>query len=93
MMQFTTSPDILKDIEVSILLNLHVPFNINTNFPFFHVPKSLHQGSPLEAEGSNEHVDTNTAESIFLQKGHQETKSNKYHHMDILKDWRENMSA
>ena len=71
---------------MSVLVNSHVPFDINMNFPSLHVPKSLHQCSPLETEGSNEHVDTNTAESIFLQKGHQETKSNKYHHMDILKD-------
>lgn len=71
---------------MSILENSQVPFDINMNFSSLCVQKSLNQGSPLETEGSNEHVDTNTAESIFLQKGHQETKSNKYHHMDILKD-------
>lgn len=71
---------------MSVLVNSRVPVAVNMNFPFLHVPKSLHQGSPLETKGSKEHADTNTAESIFLQKGHQETKANKYHHMDVLKD-------
>lgn len=45
---------------------------------------ALHQQRPLEAEGCNEEVETHGTEAMSLQEGHQETKANKDHHMDIL---------
>ena len=49
---------------------------------------ALHQQRPLEAEGCDEEVETHSAKAVSLKKSHQEAKSNKDHHMDILKTYR-----
>lgn len=51
------------------------------------VEPALHQQRPLEAEGCDEEVVTNRAEAVALKERHQEAKSNKDHHMDILETW------
>lgn len=48
------------------------------------VKKALHNRTPLEAQSSKKEVETHTTETIFLQKGHEEAKPNKYHDMHIL---------
>lgn len=54
------------------------------------VEPALHQQGPLEAEGCDQEVETHCAEAVALQKCHQEAKSHKYHHMDILETCKTN---
>lgn len=48
------------------------------------VQDSPYKSAPLEAQRSNEQIDTHTTETIFLQEGHKEAKPNEYHNMHIL---------
>lgn len=48
------------------------------------VEPALHQQRPLEAKGCDEEVETHSAEAVALKKRHEEAKSNKDHHVDIL---------
>ena len=43
-------------------------------------------GGPLDGKRRHQHVEGDAAETIATQKRHQETKTNEYHHMDILED-------
>lgn len=52
------------------------------------MPEALHQKAPLQAEGSQEQVDTHAAESISLQESHEEAKADEDHDVDILKHCR-----
>lgn len=52
------------------------------------VEPALHQQGPLEAEGCDQEVKTHCAETVALQKCHQEAKPNKYHYMDILETYK-----
>lgn len=47
---------------------------------------STGQRGPLEHKSSDEHVQSNAAEPIALQEGHQKTKTNEHHHVDVLED-------
>ncbi len=49
------------------------------------MPESLHEETPLQAEGSQKHVDAHAAEPVSLQEGHQEPKTDEYHDVNILK--------
>lgn len=53
-----------------------------------HVPDSLHEEAPLQAEGSQEQVDSHAAEPILLEERHQEAKADEDHDVDVLKHWR-----
>ena len=44
-------------------------------------------GGPLDGKRRHQHVESDAAETIATQERHQETKTNEYHHMDILEDW------
>lgn len=50
---------------------------------------ALHEQSPLDPESSDQEVEPHAAEAVTLQEGHEETKSNKDHHMHVLEAWRE----
>lgn len=45
-------------------------------------------GRPLDGKGGHQQVETHTAVAIATEEGHEKTEPNKYHDMDILKDWR-----
>lgn len=53
------------------------------------VEPALHEKSPLQAEGGDQEVESHTTEAVAFQEGHEETKSNKDHDMDVLEAWRE----
>lgn len=63
-------------------------FDSNVKFLSVHVQDPLYNGAPLEAQGSNEEVDADTAEAIFSQEGHEEAEPSKYHNMHISEDCR-----
>lgn len=72
-----------------MIINLNDTELFNPNFDLAisvvqRAEPALHQQGPLEAEGCDQKVKTNGAEAVALQKCHQEAKSHKYHHMDIL---------
>lgn len=48
------------------------------------VEPALHEESPLETKGSNQKVESHTAEAVAFQEGHEKTKSNKDHDVDVL---------
>lgn len=50
---------------------------------------ALHEQSPLESKSSDQEVESYAAEAVPFQEGHEETKSNKDHHMHVLEAWRE----
>lgn len=58
-----------------------------------HVPEVLEEKTPLQTKGGQQQVDAHTAETISLQKGHQETKANEDHHVYILKHWNQCMKS
>ena len=41
---------------------------------------------PLQNEGSDQHVETDAAETVPLEKRHQKTKADEHHHVNVLKD-------
>lgn len=53
------------------------------------VEPALHEQSPLDSESSDEEAEPHAAKAVTFQEGHEETKSNKDHHMHILEAWRE----
>lgn len=78
---------ILKSGRVIINMSNTELFNANFDLAIAVVQRvepALHQQGPLEAESCDQEVETHGAKAIALQKCHQETKSHKYHHMDIL---------
>lgn len=52
------------------------------------MPDALHEEAPLQPKGSQEQVDTHTAEPISLEEGHKEPEANEDHDVDILKHWK-----
>lgn len=48
------------------------------------VEPALHEESPLQAEGGYQEVETHSSKAVAFQEGHEETKPNKDHDMDIL---------
>lgn len=48
------------------------------------VEPALHEKSPLQTEGGNQEVEAYTTEAVAFQEGHEETKSNEDHDMDVL---------
>lgn len=53
------------------------------------VEPALHKQCPLEAEGSDEEVETHSTKAVPLEERHQKAKPNEDHHMDILETWEE----
>lgn len=53
------------------------------------VEPALHEESPLHTKSSDQEVESYTTEAVAFQEGHEKTKSNKDHDMDILEAWRE----
>lgn len=49
---------------------------------------ALHEKRPLQAERGDQEVEAHAAVAVAFQKGHEETKSNKDHHMDVLETCR-----
>lgn len=45
-------------------------------------------GGPLDCQHCHEHVECDAPVSIPTQKSHQKSKTNKYHHMNILKNYK-----
>lgn len=45
---------------------------------------ALHEQRPLDTESSDQEVESDTAEAVTLQEGHEETESNEDHHMHVL---------
>merc|ERR1719419_51130 len=48
------------------------------------VEPALHEKSPLQTKGGNQEVEAHSTEAVAFQEGHEETKSNKDHDVDIL---------
>ena len=48
------------------------------------VEEPTDQDGPLDAEGGDHHVQGDSGQPVLLQEGHQESKPNENHHMDIL---------
>lgn len=53
---------------------------------------ALHEKSPLQTKGSDQEVEANPTEAVAFQEGHEETKSNKDHDMDVLETWRKKIT-
>ncbi|TNN87424.1 hypothetical protein EYF80_002141 [Liparis tanakae] len=53
------------------------------------VEPALHEKSPLHTEGSDQEVEAHATEAVAFQEGHEETKPDKDHDMDVLEAWRE----
>lgn len=85
-------PDQVCDIKIRVCGDKYTePFNPDFDLAIGVVQRmepALHQQGPLEAEGCDQEVETHCAETVALQKCHQEAKSNKYHHMDILEAYK-----
>lgn len=85
-------PDQVCDIKIRVRGDKYTePFNPDFDLAIGVVQRmepALHQQGPLEAEGCDQEVETHCAETVALQKCHQEAKSNKYHHMDILETYK-----
>ncbi len=52
------------------------------------VKPALHEKSPLQTKGGDEEVESDSAEAVALQEGHEKAKTHKDHHMHILKTCR-----
>lgn len=52
------------------------------------VEPALHEESPLQPKGCDQEVKAHGAETVTFQEGHEETKANKDHDVDILEAWR-----
>ena len=65
------------------------PGKADTNSEIRGLPDEFKQsggdGGPLGGKGSNEEIETNTPVAMTTKKGHQKSKSDKYHDMDVLK--------
>lgn len=69
-----------------------LPLYSNIDFPggvVEGVEPALHEQSPLQAKGGDQEVEAHTTKTVAFQEGHEETKSNKDHDMDVLEAWRE----
>lgn len=65
----------------------HLPLHSDGDLPSLGVQgvePALHEKSPLEAEGSDQEVESHSAEAVAFEEGHEEAESNKDHHVDIL---------
>lgn len=70
----------------------HLPLYSNVDFSgagVEGVEPALHEKSPLQTKGGNQEVEAHSTEAVAFQEGHEETKSNKDHDMDVLEAWRE----
>ena len=70
--------------RVRYLVLKYLRCNVDDNFSVLHVEEATKENVPLQDEASNNHVQTNSRESIALEKGHQETKTNEDHNVHIL---------
>lgn len=52
------------------------------------VEPALHEQSPLQAEGGDQEVEAHAAKTVALQEGHEESKPNEDHDMDVLETCR-----
>lgn len=59
--------------------------DVDFDLAVIQVPETLHEEAPLQPKGSQEQVDTHTAEPISLEEGHKEPEANEDHDVDILK--------
>lgn len=50
---------------------------------------ALHEKSPLQTKGGDQEVEAHSTEAVAFQEGHEESKSNKDHHVDILETCQE----
>lgn len=67
-----------------------LPFDSDVDLPGGRVEgvePALHEQSPLKPEGGDEEVEAHSAKAVALQERHEEAKSHKDHHMDILEAW------
>lgn len=65
----------------------YLPLNSDVDFSSGKVKgvePALHEKSPLQSKGGDQEVEANPAVAVALHEGHEETKSNKDHHMDVL---------
>lgn len=51
------------------------------------VEPALHEQSPLQTKGSDEEAESDPAEAVALQEGHEKAETHKDHHMYILETW------
>lgn len=66
----------------NILLNSNLDCAINR---VQEVKPALHEKSPLQTKGGDEKVESDPAEAVAFQEGHEKAKTHKDHHMHILK--------
>ena len=62
-------------------------FNVDTYLSFL-VPVSIYEAIndrlPLNDEGPYKEIETNTTVAISFEEGHEETKANEHHYVDVL---------
>ena len=51
------------------------------------LPETGQQRGPLDGEGGDQEVVSHSTESVLLQEGHQETKTDEDHDVHILEHW------
>ena len=51
------------------------------------VEEAVDEGEDLDGEGRADQVEGDGGEAVLLQEGHQETKTDEDHHMDVLEHW------
>ena len=51
------------------------------------VEEAVDEGEDLDGEGGADHVEGDGGQAVLLQEGHQETKTNEDHHVDVLEHW------
>lgn len=84
----------IDDAKNNIFFRLHwrdSPLNSDIDFSggvVEGVEPALHEKSPLQTKGGDQEVEAHTTKAVAFQEGHEETKSNKDHDMDILEAWR-----
>ena len=90
--QLTKLVKVHRDKNVLFFRRTGLPLHADSDFSrgvVQGVEPALHEESPLHTECSDQEVESYTAEAVAFQEGHEKTKSNKDHHMDILEAWRE----
>ena len=51
------------------------------------VEEAVDEGEDLDGEGRADQVEGDGGEAVLLQEGHQESKTDKDHDVDILEHW------
>lgn len=77
----TTADGSLKEKKHFLPLHANIDFS---GAVVQRVEPALHEQSPLDSESSDQEVESYAAEAVTFQEGHEETKTNKDHHMHIL---------